>query len=1019
MATLGAADHQDPSSSSTPSSRSALSRRRADSVSSSSHDPSIHSHGSGSLMPPEQRPRSSSSSKALLTKALLEAQSAVQLDNAYDIPAALDAYRRAVNLLSKVMDTSSSADEQERLRTIHDSYLFRIHLLSSPPGAVSTEVPLNHDGTPLSPTRAALAPPPQSPPPQQPLPPTPKLSDQLHSSGPSSVASITPASSSNTIGSTQHKGHDSQPLIGAVPPPRRVRKHIPVPLQPTTSAGVPLPSEPRTPRQRADSTSASEHGSAGHTRHHTRSHTGGSTHRMTGDLVSAAEQLQIQAQQRIPGVPKVRSRDHLGVPIHSAPTVPLPPTPTTFGPLPSTPPPMPTPGSGSAPTSGPSTPAHSNPPTPNMAGNQTFMTSLNAQPPTSPPPRVSVPQVPSSLTSPPASPANATRKVSPLAASSTSQQQSQGHGHASGSSSSAFALQKSPLSPSELSLHDSISSLVNDRFYEEELVIDEWLPDLSKGFSATGPSLEHTLEDPYPRDRLSSKLSETLQESSKAKDVQEGSIAVESQQPQIQQPSQQQPSQPVHQQQQQQQQQAYQHQRSASQSSTLSAHQAPAANQPSRSPLSGPMYSFQAGASSISSLHALDNGSYKRISDSSRSLKEGSPLARSAGGSSSANGTSPAGSSSPLPGSPAQQQQQQQQQQAPVRPAMLQHQSSYSKLSNSITAGSSTTSPTMDKAWSPSLNGHGHTSGGFTLFDVISDDPFAGMSFPVPPAYVEAPPTDPYLRCFWLMRRLEQSMTTGGFLTKRMYVPRAIWYQSLVRLPAIDAKVNACQTLTALFSKLATQSQKGLLNLMVDGGGGAEGDAERMTVLKELESLEQAANQVQAKLSKKLSFVHRPGKNGAPLTIATNQGFSEDSQGPVTGGNVSVYGGASVHNASFDWLGNEEPPMPQSSSSSTGAAIIQEKSSKKGGVSVGGSGPDAGTGGLKKAVIRLFQASYILENMLRHYNALAPFQTHIQIINRLRRLCDVLNLAICAFVVRDLGELMGKYVKRVGAWVAD
>lgn len=351
----------------------------------------------------------------------------------------------------------------------------------------------------------------------------------------------------------------------------------------------------------------------------------------------------------------------------------------------------------------------------------------------------------------------------------------------------------------------------------------------------------------------------------------------------------------------------------------------------------------------------------------------------------------------------------------------------------------------MDKAWSPSLNGHGHTSGGFTLFDVISDDPFAGMSFPVPPAYVEAPPTDPYLRCFWLMRRLEQSMTTGGFLTKRMYVPRAIWYQSLVRLPAIDAKVNACQTLTALFSKLATQSQKGLLNLMVDGGGGAEGDAERMTVLKELESLEQAANQVQAKLSKKLSFVHRPGKNGAPLTIATNQGFSEDSQGPVTGGNVSVYGGASVHNASFDWLGNEEPPMPQSSSSSTGAAIIQEKSSKKGGVSVGGSGPDAGTGGLKsqwksfsksvqksigndkvedtssytEAVIRLFQASYILENMLRHYNALAPFQTHIQIINRLRRLCDVLNLAICAFVVRDLGELMGKYVKRVGAWVAD
>jgi len=70
-------------------------------------------------MPPDQtRPRSSSSSKALLTMALLEAQSAVQLDNANDITAALDAYRRAVTLLGKVMDASSSAEEQERLRTI-------------------------------------------------------------------------------------------------------------------------------------------------------------------------------------------------------------------------------------------------------------------------------------------------------------------------------------------------------------------------------------------------------------------------------------------------------------------------------------------------------------------------------------------------------------------------------------------------------------------------------------------------------------------------------------------------------------------------------------------------------------------------------------------------------------------------------------------------------------------------------------------------------------------------------------
>ncbi|KAF9130567.1 hypothetical protein BGW39_002923 [Mortierella sp. 14UC] len=124
MASSGPVDPQEPYSASSSRSNNTYSRRRAESISSNVHESNHHSgssqpSGSTSLMPPDQtRPRSSSSSKALLTMALLEAQSAVQLDNAFDIPAALEAYRRAVTLLSKVMDASSSPDEQERLRTI-------------------------------------------------------------------------------------------------------------------------------------------------------------------------------------------------------------------------------------------------------------------------------------------------------------------------------------------------------------------------------------------------------------------------------------------------------------------------------------------------------------------------------------------------------------------------------------------------------------------------------------------------------------------------------------------------------------------------------------------------------------------------------------------------------------------------------------------------------------------------------------------------------------------------------------
>lgn len=157
-----------------------------------------------------------------------------------------------------------------------------------------------------------------------------------------------------------------------------------------------------------------------------------------------------------------------------------------------------------------------------------------------------------------------------------------------------------------------------------------------------------------------------------------------------------------------------QHQRSFSQSSTLSTHQ-PGSSQPSRSPLSGPMYSFQQGGS-MSSLHALENPSQsKRISDSARSIKEGSPLARSTvtGATSGQANGSPSSNGSP----------------SGVRPATLQHQASSSKLSATLSTSSSSASPTMDKNWSPNLNGGQTTQGGMTLFDVISDDPFGGMTF--------------------------------------------------------------------------------------------------------------------------------------------------------------------------------------------------------------------------------------------------------------------------------------------------
>ena len=115
-------------------------------------------------------------------------------------------------------------------------------------------------------------------------------------------------------------------------------------------------------------------------------------------------------------------------------------------------------------------------------------------------------------------------------------------------------------------------------------------------------------------------------------------------------------------------------------------------------------------------------------------------------------------------------------------------------------------------------------------------------------------------------------MTQGGFLTRRLFVPRTIWYQSLVRLPAAESKTSACQTLQNMLNKMNLQSQRGHLTLMVEPGGGVDGDQDRTLILRELEALEAAAVQIQNKLSKKFSFIHRPGKHPGHPPVST--GFS-------------------------------------------------------------------------------------------------------------------------------------------------
>ncbi|KAG0290993.1 hypothetical protein BGZ98_003211 [Dissophora globulifera] len=377
------------------------------------------------------------------------------------------------------------------------------------------------------------------------------------------------------------------------------------------------------------------------------------------------------------------------------------------------------------------------------------------------------------------------------------------------------------------------------------------------------------------------------------------------------------------------------------------------------------------------------------------------------------------------------------------------------------------------------------TSRDVTLQDIIAQDPFSGMKPPLPDPNIEPAPADPFLRCFWFMHLLEQTMTTGGFLSPKLYVPKMIWYQkAMIRLPAIDAKIYTCQTISQVLERLTAQSKSGQLSLLVKMDKDVEkAERERSRVLNELEALETMTVEHWTRLAKKMSFINRPGK------LSGTGGGGVGWAGSGSGSQLYHQGQSSrpphhyeYQNPHFqpqqrmlqlyqeesalgpyDWIGSDDPfsslatASLQSATMSSGALssgalstgqmtssnLTSSSLSEKAGA--GGAGNKRTTTEIKnqwksfsksvqktmvnekiedtteytEALVKLFQSSFVLEDMIKHFGSLPPHQTHIKILNKLQRICDFYNMVVCAFVIRDLGELMVKYVKRMGSLVAE
>ncbi|KAL0777645.1 hypothetical protein CaCOL14_005298 [Colletotrichum acutatum] len=158
------------------------------------------------------------------------------------------------------------------------------------------------------------------------------------------------------------------------------------------------------------------------------------------------------------------------------------------------------------------------------------------------------------------------------------------------------------------------------------------------------------------------------------------------------------------------------------------------------------------------------------------------------------------------------------------------------------------------------------STGGLYLFDDGLHSPQSPgspnalqLDAPIP---LEPCPTDYMLRPFWLMRCLYQTLAhpRGGYLSNKLFVPRDVWKVKGVKIRNLEDKVATCDYLTAALLKLAR----------VDT---CDADA----VLEEMQALEGILEQVQVGLTRKLgtdvgvqnsSMLFRDASNSAELEAA-------------------------------------------------------------------------------------------------------------------------------------------------------
>ncbi|KAI9093793.1 hypothetical protein DFS34DRAFT_596028 [Phlyctochytrium arcticum] len=245
----------------------------------------------------------------------------------------------------------------------------------------------------------------------------------------------------------------------------------------------------------------------------------------------------------------------------------------------------------------------------------------------------------------------------------------------------------------------------------------------------------------------------------------------------------------------------------------------------------------------------------------------------------------------------------------------------------------------------------------------------------------EPPPSNPDLRVFWLMRLLSKSMTSGGYVTNGLFVPRQVWSQPGARFVAFESKMAACNDVMRELDALELVS-------------GNETDK----LGRQLEQVLRVMDQAKKNLAKKLRFIQDRFSDSKWKGSSTLFPDSTNTSLSTASSNTSL---TQTFNTDPARMSNPTPSRFASWGNKISKSV--EKLTKD-------RSPDSAV--YTETILRFFTAALRLEKVCLYYEGLPPVRGVPLVSARLQLCSKLLTGVFCLFIIKDLEALLERFLRK-------